>query len=307
MADLPVIGIRFALFAALMLFTGLAAFPLYTLRRSERANRLLAEMLVRLQRWLCGLGLLVSTAGIVVLTANMHGIGPSSVAPEMLRTMLVETDVGAVWLVRTAALLVAAIAAWNSTRRPRIAATILAAAGVAALSTLAWSGHAGATEGLTGTVHRISDALHMIAAAIWLGAIAAFLILLRPRRHGLPPKRIALAARSLDRFGRVGTICVLVITATGLINAQLILGLENAGRSIASPYGQLLLIKLLLFGAMLVLAAANRWRLTPALTAASINADSGRAAATIRRSIAAEAAAAGTILALVAWFGTLEP
>jgi putative copper resistance protein D len=307
MADLPVIGIRFALFAALMLFTGLAAFPLYTLRRSERANRLLAEMLVRLQRWLCGLGLLVSTAGIVVLTANMHGIGPSSVAPEMLRTMLLETDVGAVWLVRTAALLVAAIAAWSSTRRPRIAATILAAAGVAALSTLAWSGHAGATEGLTGTVHRISDALHMIAAAIWLGAIAAFLILLRPRRHGLPPQRIALAARSLDRFGRVGTICVLVITATGLVNAQLILGLENAGRSIASPYGQLLLIKLLLFGAMLVLAAANRWRLAPALTAASIDTDPGRAAAAIRRSIAAEAAAAGTILALVAWFGTLEP
>jgi len=307
MADLPVIGIRFALFAALMLFTGLAAFPLYTLRRSERANRLLAAMLVRLQRWLCGLGLLVSTAGIVVLTATMHGVAPSSVAPGMLRTILVETDVGAGWLVRTAALLVAAIAAWSFTRRPRIAATILAAAGVAALSTLAWSGHAGATEGLTGTVHRISDALHMIAAAIWLGAIAAFLILLRPRRHGLPPKRIALAARSLDRFGRVGTICVLVITATGLVNAQLILGLENAGRSIASTYGQLLLIKLLLFGAMLALAAANRWRLTPALTAASIDADSSRAAAAIRRSIAAEAAAAGTILALVAWFGTLEP
>jgi len=307
MTDLLVIGIRFALYAALMLLTGLAAFPLYTFRRGARENRLLAAMFVRFQRWLCGLGLLVSTAGLVVLTATMHGVAPASVAPEMLRTMLVETDVGAAWLVRTVALLVAAIAAWSFTRRRRIAATMLAVAGVAALTTLAWSGHAGATEGLTGTVHRISDALHMIAAAIWLGAIAAFLILLRPRRHGLPPKRIALAARSLDRFGRVGTICVLVITATGLVNAQLILGLENAGRSIASTYGQLLLIKLLLFGAMLALAAANRWRLTPALTAASIDADSSRAAAAIRRSIAAEAAAAGTILALVAWFGTLEP
>jgi putative copper resistance protein D len=307
MADLPVIGIRFALYAALMLLTGLAAFPLYTLRGGERGNRLLAAMLVRVQRWLCGLGLLVSTAGIVVLTANMHGVGLSSVEPEMLRIVLVETDLGAAWLVRTAALLVAAIAAWNFARRPRIAATMLAAAGAAALATLTWSGHAGATEGLTGAVHRISDALHMIAAAIWLGAIAAFLILLRPRRHGLPPKRIALAARSLDQFGRVGTICVLVITATGLVNAQLILGLENAGQSIASTYGQLLLVKLLLFGAMLALAAANRWRLTPALKAASIDADSSRAAAAIRRSIIAEAAAAGTILALVAWFGTLEP
>lgn len=307
MTDLPVIGIRFALFAALMLLTGLAAFPLYTLRRSERGNPLLAAMFVRPQRWVCGLGLLVSTAGVLVLTANMHGVGPSSVEPEMLRTMLVETDVGAAWLVRTAALLVAAIAVRSFTRRPRIAAAVLAAAGAAALATLAWSGHAGATEGLTGTVHRISDALHLISAAIWLGAIAAFLILLGPRRDDLPPKRIALAARSLDRFGRVGTICVLVITATGLVNAQLIIGLENAGRSIASPYGQLLLAKLLLFGAMLALAAANRWRLTPALRAVSIDADPDRAAAAIRRSIATEAAAAGTILALVAWFGTLEP
>lgn len=307
MADLPMIGIRFALYATLMLLTGLAGFALYSVRRGERENRLLAAMFARTQRWLCGLGVLVSTAGMVVLTASMHGVGPFAVELEMLRTMLAETDVGAAWLVRTVALLVAAAAAWNVTRRPRIAATIVAVAGVAALTTLAWSGHAGATEGLTGTIHRVSDALHIIAAAIWLGAIAAFLLLLRPRRDALPPRRIALAARSLDQFGRVGTMCVLVITATGLVNAQVILGLENAGRSIASTYGQLLLVKLLLFGAMLALAGANRWRLTPALRAASIDADPGPATASIRRSLAAEAAAAAAILALVAWFGTLEP
>lgn len=307
MADLPVIGIRFALYAALMLLTGLAAFSLHTLRRGEREGRLFAVIFARSQLWLCGLGLLVSAAGMVALAANMHGVGLSSVEPEMFRAILVETEIGTAWLVRTAALLVAAIAAWNVTERPGIASAIIAVAGSAALATLAWSGHAGATEGLAGTIHRISDALHMIAAAIWIGAIAAFLLLLQPRYRGLPAKRIALTARSLDRFGRVGTICVLVIAATGLINAQIILGTENAGRLLSSPYGQLLLAKLLLFGAMLALAAANRWRLTPALTAASIDADPGRAAAAIRRSIAAEAAAAGTILALVAWFGTLEP
>ncbi len=307
MTDLPVIGIRFALYATLMLLTGLAAFSLHALRRGERGNRLLAAIFARCQRWLCGLGLLVSTAALIVLTANMHGVGPFAVEPAMLRVMLIETGIGTAWLVRTAALLVAAIAALNVTRQPRIASAILAVAGSAALATLAWSGHAGATEGLTGAIHRISDALHLIAAAIWIGAIAAFLLLLRPRHRATPPKRIALTARSLDRFGHVGTICVLVITATGLINAQIILGLENAGRLLASTYGQLLLVKLALFGSMLALAAANRWRLTPALKAAPIHSDPDAATAAIRRSIAAEAAAAGAILALVAWFGTLQP
>lgn len=307
MTDLPVIGVRFALYAILMLLTGLAAFPLHAVRGNERANRLLATIFIRPQRWLCGSGLLVSTLGFVVLAANVHGVGLSSVEPGMLRAMLVETGAGAAWLVRTIALLVAVVAVLNIARRPTIAPAVLAAAGSVAIATLAWSGHAGATEGLTGTIHRISDALHMITAAIWIGAIAAFLFLLQPRGVGLSRKRIALTARSLDRFARVGTICVLVIAATGLANAQIIFGLEHAGRLFSSTYGQLLFGKLVLFAAMLALAAANRWRLTPALKASSIDGDPGPAAASIRRSIRAEATAAGAVLALVAWFGTLEP
>ena len=160
-------------------------------------------------------------------------------------------------------------------------------------------------------MHRANDAIHMIAAAVWFGAIAAFLLLLRP---GDPPgtERVALAARSLDQFARVGTLCVLVIAATGLVNSQIIIGVENVGRSIVSPYGQLLVAKLILFAAMLALAGVNRWRLTPALQASiaspdEIGADSSLAVSAMRRSLVLEASAGLAILALVAWFGTLEP
>lgn len=54
--------------------------------------------------------------------------------------------------------------------------------GLVAVATLVWSGHAGVTEGAAGTVHRISDILHMIAAAVWIGAIGAFLWLTAPKR-----------------------------------------------------------------------------------------------------------------------------
>lgn len=307
MADVLTISVRFALFVDLMLIVGLAAFLLYALGREERRNAGVAAILFRPLAWLCALGLVISLVGIIALTASMQGVGLFAVDHTMLVTMICETDVGAAWVYRMTALAAGFAAATQLAKRPTIAATILMIAGSAALATLIWAGHAGASEGLPGTIHRASDALHMIAAALWLGAIAAFLILLSPRRGGLAPAQMAIAARGLDRFASVGTICVLVVAATGLVNAQMIVGAANLGGSLSVPYGQLLLAKLLLFASMLVLAAANRWRLTPALTVSLADGDPRIAIIAMRRSLLLEAFAAAAILALVAWFGTLEP
>ncbi|WP_415427240.1 CopD family protein, partial [Staphylococcus borealis] len=62
------------------------------------------------------------------------------------------------------------------------------------------------------------------------------------------------------------------------------------------------------FGAMLLLAAANRFRLTPALNAALEAPERAPAAvAELKRSLGIEAGAALTVLALVAWLGRLAP
>src|SRR3546814_1623346 len=58
---------------------------------------------------------------------------------------------------------------------------------------------------------------------------------------------------------------------------------------------------------MLVLAASNRFRLTPALEAVLAADQTRSATARLRRSLWLEAGAGIAILALVAWFGTLEP
>ncbi len=314
MGDPVLIGIRFALFADLMLIAGLAAFPLYALTRSERLERQPLAAIWRAERWLCVAGLLLSTLGMAVLAASMQGVGLLSLEFQPFWDLVRETDVGMAWITRSAALLLALAASIWMTRRPATAAITLAAAGFVAVATLVWSGHAGATEGAAGSIHRVSDILHMIAAAVWIGAIGAFHLLISPQRIREIPDGLGIAARSLDRFSLIGTICVLVIAATGLINSQMIVGAENLGRSLGSPYGQLLLAKLALFGLMLALAAANRWRLAPALAAAvsraeteSIDADPDRALAAMRKSLIIEALAALAILALVAWFGTLEP
>lgn len=297
------VGIRFALFADLMLVVGLAGFLLYAPTADERRSAELMTAFWRAERWLCGLGLLVSTAGMIVLTANMYGVGPDAVDHRMLWDLALGSDVGAAWLWRTAALSLAFVAAFHASKRPLVAAGLIATAGTIALASLVWSGHARASEGMTGAIHRTSDALHMIAAAVWLGAIAAFLILLARAT----PARLDLAARSLDQFSRVGTICVLIIAATGLINGQIIVGINNVGATLATPYGQLLLMKLALFVLMLALAATNRWRLTPALKCALAISDPEQAVRSMRRSLLIEALAGAAILALVAWFGMLAP
>ncbi|KGB57591.1 copper homeostasis membrane protein CopD [Sphingopyxis sp. LC363] len=310
MADPVLIGIRFALYADLMLVAGLAAFPLYALTSSERLEpRTAMAAIWRAERWLCAAGLLLSTLGMAVLAASMQGVGLLSLELRPLLDLVRETDVGMAWLCRSAALLLALAVALRMTRWPTAAAAALATAGSVATATLVWSGHAGATGGAAGTVHRISDILHLIAAAVWLGAIGAFLLLIAPHRLRERPDGLRIALRSLDRFSRVGTICVLVVAATGLINGQMIVGVQNLGRSLGSAYGQLLLAKLALFALMLALAGANRWRLTPALATAATAADANPEAvlSALRRSLIVEASAALAILALVAWFGTLEP
>ncbi|ODU25407.1 copper homeostasis membrane protein CopD [Sphingopyxis sp. SCN 67-31] len=315
MGDPVLIGIRFALYADLMLIAGLAAFPLYALTRSERLEpQPMMAAIWRAERGLCAAGLLVSTLGMGVLAASMQGVGLLALEFQPFWDLVRETDVGTAWIYRSAALLLALGAAIWMPRWPAAAAATIAAAGSVAVATLVWSGHAGATEGAAGTIHRISDILHLIAAAVWIGAIGAFLLLISPQRLREWPGGLRIAVRSLDQFSLIGTICVLVIAATGLINSQMIVGAENLGRSLGSPYGQLLLAKLALFGLMLMLAGANRWRLTPAFAATVANSDfdspdveSDQALAAMRRSLIIEASAALAILALVAWFGTLEP
>lgn len=304
MTDVLATGVRFALYADLLLLTGLAAFPLHALRRAERQDLRVIEAVMAPQRWLALLGLIVSLIGIAQLTASMQGVALLAIDPAMLAAVIRETDVGTAWLVRMAALGAALAAAAHLGKRPMTAASTIVIAGSTALATLMWAGHAGASEGLTGSIHRISDTFHMVAAAVWIGAIGAFLILLRPR-YGIVSVSPAMVARSLERFAHVGTVCVLVIAATGLINTQIIIGLNNVDRAIDAPYGQLLTVKLLFFALMLALAAANRWRLTPVLADECVDPAAARRA--IQRSLTVEMLAAAVVLALVAWLGTLEP
>ncbi|HEY0622273.1 copper homeostasis membrane protein CopD [Sphingomonas sp.] len=294
------IGIRFALYLDLMLATGLAVFAIAN-------SRAAAGLTVRTLVVVLGLlGLLLSVCGLLLLAAGMLGLSVAEVDVETLQMVLSGTSVGAAWTMRMAALVVATGAAFLIGRASG-ALPVCASALVIAVATLAWSGHGAMNEGTAGWLHLVADIAHLLAAAMWTGALFALVLLVARPVQRVDAAHLELTQGALHGFATMGTIIVAVIVVTGLANILLVVGPAAFPPLPFTLYGQLLLAKLALFVVMLALAAANRFRLTPTLSVAMADGDHRRAMAALRRSLAVETGCAVAILALVAWLGTLEP
>jgi copper resistance protein D len=305
MTDMGAVAIRLGLYLDLMALFGLAAFALYALRGEERRF----DGAIALGPWLWGsaaLGALLSLGGLAMLAAGMAGVPLASIDLASIEMIVDGTAVGTAWLFRMAALLVALIATLALRRRPVTALSLVTIAGAVALASLAWSGHGAMDEGAAGWLHLIADIVHLWAAGIWVGALIALLLLVFRRRELVDRDHLILSHRALDGFSLMGTIAVGSIIVSGLVNSWLLVGPANFLKLPDGLYGQLLIAKLALFGAMAALAAANRFRLVPAFER-SLAADHASALRALRRSLTIETGCAIAVLALVAWLGTLEP
>jgi len=171
------------------------------------------------------------------------------------------------------------------------------------LASLAGVGHTQVHEGVTAIVHVTADAVHLLAAGAWLGGL-------------LPPGMVVVSSRAkqlsnddavlvLSRFSGMAYLAVAALVASGLINGWFLVGSLSA--LIGTTYGELLLLKLGLFGLMLCLAASNRFWLVPALAKAATISQSDLALARLRRNILAEQILGVLVVGIVSLLGTLSP
>ena len=276
------VAVRFVLYVDLAALAGLPLFW-WSMGRGAASRGVMAALALG--------GLILSALWLIASAASMADSPLLSPDWSIVGILLQETPVGPVLAIRAFALLLVLTLLLG---RPRQGVLVLPA--VIAAATLAWSGHAAASEGLAGSLHRIVDALHILAASAWFGALFAL--------FGATLRRHDDTALMLERFSLFGTVFVAVLIVTGAFNTAMIVGIANLPLLLRSLYGWLLLAKLALFGGMLMLAAANRWRLTPALARA---ADKSAALRHLRLSLAVETGLALAILALVAALGTLDP
>ncbi|MBS0298244.1 MAG: copper homeostasis membrane protein CopD [Proteobacteria bacterium] len=295
---------RFTHYAALTLAFGAALFPLYAYGPDAglraRAGRSMAGLMPA-----CAAVALVSGLGwLAVSAATMADDPAAAVDPTTLRLILTEMDFGRIWAVRmalAALLVVASLWGRGTPGRLRLAPPLLS--GLLLVSVAATGHGISGPEGL-GVWHGLADGAHLLAAGAWLGALVPLAMLARPE-PGATPDAVAELARMLARFSKVGYLAVATLVATGLVNAWLLVG--SVEGLVATAYGRVLLVKLALFAAMLGFAAANRFKLTPALAGLAYGDNARPLLGRLRRHVMAEQALGLMILAAVSLLGTLAP
>jgi len=237
-------------------------------------------------------------AWFVLQAAAMSGLALSeAIAPDMLQTVLVETQFGQVMLVRLLCVIVLAFCLGLD----RIAALqrLALAAALGFVGAIAWTGHAGATAGGEGVVHVAADVLHLWAAAAWTGGLLALVLLLVAL--GRDPEASSARIVAVRRFSALGLASVGTLLVTGAIHSWILVG--SLRLMFVTAYGRLLMVKLALFALMLALATINRLWLAPRLETGA----TARAAAMLTGTAAIELLLAIAVFAIVGALGTQHP
>lgn len=200
-----------------------------------------------------GLMLIVGLAGIAVLFR-----GPASLRESGHGLHLIVTIVFA-----------AAYALITAVRRPPPVDWIPAVVAAGLLTGFTITSHASGS----GWPAAVADWLHLLAAALWIGGLPAFLLTLRTLRGKTPvasprvPTAIPQAALPLlvHQFSNVAAVCLGVLVVTGLYSSWLHV---PALRALAvTAYGRALALKLLLIVPLVLLGVVNHFVLRPRLAA----------------------------------------
>ncbi|RWR16578.1 copper transporter [Microbacterium enclense] len=160
---------------------------------------------------------------------------------------LVQTEGGRVWLMTTIAgailaVLTFAVRSWGGTAT----VALLALAALVPMGTQGHSGDEASHQQATTAI-----VIHLIAAAVWLGG----LLLLAIIRSVTSKSEMATV---LMRYSTIAVIAFALVAFSGTVRAAI--GLETLG-ALASPYGLILIVKVVALTAIGVLGAIYRLRL----------------------------------------------
>lgn len=144
-------------------------------------------------------------------------------------------------------------------RGERVPAEVRVGLGLFALLALPVTGHS--SDWSLHDYTLISLELHVLAAITWVGGLGATAAL-------LPANRVLLA-HALPRFSRLATLCLLITAGTGVFNGVVQLALApdtNLWSALfTTPYGILVLLKVVAAGTIAALGGYVRLKLLPSI------------------------------------------
>jgi putative copper resistance protein D len=198
-----------------------------------------------------------ATAALILQTAE-YKPGSSTLSPSDIGQYIADVGAGkALVIVAVLALVHSGIGALALRFGEKVPAEVRVGLGLFALLPLPVTGHASNWNYHDYTM--ISMELHVMSAVAWTGGLGAMTVLLVANR--------TLLAHALPRFSKLATLCLVISAATGLFNGLVEISLNPTigfwAAIFTTPYGQLLILKLVCIGVIALLGANVRWRLLP--------------------------------------------
>ncbi|WP_444663948.1 cytochrome c oxidase assembly protein [Cellulomonas sp. CW35] len=214
--------------------------------------------------WAAGGWTLAATAQLVLSYANVAGT--SLTDPQFGDELwLFATQIELGRTLGTVVVLAAVTTALAMVVRTPTGAAWTLLLGVVALWQLAQLGHAAGAAG-----HDLATSalfVHLVGAAVWIGALAALAVLVRVVGRDLAP--------AVARYSVIAGWCVAAVAVSGLVSAWLRIG-SLAG--LDSRYGVLLVVKVALLVALAGLGLLHRRRTVSALAARTAASSAGASA-----------------------------
>jgi putative copper resistance protein D len=302
----PLIAVRGIHFAATAVVAGTLVFRTVVAKPALPAELAVAEKLqaqsLRVAWIALAVGLLSGVIWLFLQAVSMSGLPPDeAMTSQVLSTVLNETQFGVVTEIRSVlAIILATCLAFD---RFPLADWLALAAALGLTAAIAWTGHAASTLGGLGNLHLAADALHLVAAASWIGGLVPLVLLLVAAMRDDVAAAASLVRDATERFSTLGIVSVATLVATGVVNSWI---LVSSFRGLfVTEYGQILILKLVVFALMLAFAALNRLSLTPQLAVAS--GKQREAVRRLMRNSIVEIVLGFSIFAIVGMLGTLHP
>lgn len=257
---------------------GLAAVPMLDIDRyrGELTRRATGPLTIAGAVWLIAELVRLCVSATQAAAIPLWRLGVHTVTDFALHTMPGRSGL---FSAIAAALVCAAVGATNRSAPTRVAVAGLAAAGVAARPL---TGHL--SESALGGV---AVALHVLAAALWCGALTALVLTVEHRGQW---------ARVLPRFSQLSLVCVAALLVGGVLAATVTIG--SVGQLYATGYGRLLSAKVVVTVVLVLLAYRNRTMWLPAARTHRATAVASRSRAVLEVAIMAIAVTLAAALAV---------
>ena len=228
---------RWVLYLGLFALLGAAFTGVVVLPAPSRSQLLLAAG-----------GLVLAIAGTAVII-SVEAVDAQTGVSDLLSTSLGRASIERV--VAIAATAAALGVAWRThTRRRRVALAAGGLGGAAAMFTDVSASHAAAAS--YSGLNIVLQWVHILAASMWIGGLAALLLALRD------PALAGARGAAVRRFSAGAGIALGVVLLTGVVRAAVEIG--SWGMVLSTDFGRLVIVKVVLISVLAALGGVNRWR-----------------------------------------------